>query len=298
MKASGALLSLLESTVILDGCAQLLGSLIASFQTCAICVISGFTCVKHWEKAGCPMPLSWISDWRGYTSEVLQGILRLTRELMAFNTLLHFFGMWACLWVREMDTGKSWGHLIVVLLIWNQSLAAVRCKVCCCPHTDTVRGVLQACWILGITAESSAPRATDHAACSLREWDSTALLPASLRLCWSLSLRFQRPPYSIYVAFPCPSQGPISFPQCGRAERIAGEPVCAKACDPQEQQGHSSSLCWCLWEVWHSSSLKHGVGLRACTFCRPVSRLQRWMQVKFCVLSPGCQAHLLAFAVT
>lgn len=168
-------------------CAQLLGSLIASFQTCAICIISGFTCVKHWEKAWCQMPLSWISDWRGYTSEVLQGILRLTGELMAFNTLLHFFGMWACLWVREMDTGKSWGHLIVVLLIWNQSLAAVRCKVCCSPHTDTVRGVLQACWILGITAESSAPRATDHAACPLREWDSTALLPASLRLCWSFS---------------------------------------------------------------------------------------------------------------
>lgn len=30
-------------------------------------------------------------------------------------------------------------------------------------------------------------------------------------------LRFQRPPYSIYVALPCPSQGLISFPQCGRA---------------------------------------------------------------------------------
>lgn len=193
------------------------------------------------------MPLSWISDWRGYTFEVLQGTLRLTGELMAFDTLLHFFGMWACLWVREMDTGESWGHLIVVLLIWNQALAAMRCKVCCSPHTDTVRGVLRACWILGITAESSAPRATDHAACPLREWESTALLPARLRLCSSFSLSsFRRPPYSIYVAFPCPSQGLISFPQCGRAGRTAGEPVCAEACDLHEQQGHSSSsLCWC-----------------------------------------------------
>lgn len=49
---------LLQSTVILDSCTQLLGSLIASFQTCAICVISGFTCVKRWEKAGRQMPLS------------------------------------------------------------------------------------------------------------------------------------------------------------------------------------------------------------------------------------------------
>lgn len=39
-----------------------------------------------------------------------------------------------------MDTGKSWGHLIVVLLIWNQSLAAVSCKICCSLHADTVRG--------------------------------------------------------------------------------------------------------------------------------------------------------------
>lgn len=37
---------------LIDGCAQPLGSLIASFQNCAICVISGFTCVKHWGKAG------------------------------------------------------------------------------------------------------------------------------------------------------------------------------------------------------------------------------------------------------
>lgn len=57
-------------------------------------------------------------------------------------------------------------------------------------------------------------------------------------------LRFRRPPYSIYVAFPCPSQGLISFPHCGRAGRIAGEPLCAEACDLQEQQGRSS-LCWC-----------------------------------------------------
>lgn len=59
-------------------------------------------------------------------------------------------------------------------------------------------------------------------------------------------LRFQRPPYSIYVAFPCPSQGLISFPQCGRAGRITGEPVCAEACDVQQKgQSSSSSLCWC-----------------------------------------------------
>lgn len=47
---------------------------------------------------------------------------------------------------RKEIAGKSWGHLIVLLLIfWNWALAAVRCKVCCSLHEDTVRGVLQAC---------------------------------------------------------------------------------------------------------------------------------------------------------
>lgn len=128
-------------------------------------------------KAECQMPLSWISGWGGYTSEVLWGILRLAEEQMFFDTLLHFlFGMLTCLWVTETVSGKSLGHLIVLLLMfWNRAPAAVRCKVCCSPRADTVRGVLRACWILGITAESSAPRATDHAACPLQEWDSIAL---------------------------------------------------------------------------------------------------------------------------
>lgn len=37
---------------LLDGCAQLLGSLIASFQNCAICVMSGFTVSNIGEKQG------------------------------------------------------------------------------------------------------------------------------------------------------------------------------------------------------------------------------------------------------
>lgn len=190
MRARGALLSFsCNPTVIWDGWAQLLGSLIASSQTYAICIVSGLACVKRQEKAGCQMPLSWISGWRGYTSEVLQGILRLTGGLMAFDMLLHFlFGTWTCLCVRE-TAGKSWGHLIVLLLIiWNRALAAVRYKVCCSPRTDTVRGVLRARWILGITAESSAPHATDHAARPLWKWDSIALWPARMRLCSSFFL--------------------------------------------------------------------------------------------------------------
>lgn len=43
---------LLPVTVTLDGCTQLLGSLIARFQTCAVSSLVS-TCVKHWEKAGC-----------------------------------------------------------------------------------------------------------------------------------------------------------------------------------------------------------------------------------------------------
>lgn len=95
----------------------------------------------------------------------------------------------ACEHAYEWEKQIAGGHLVVLLLIfWNQALAAVRCKVCCSSHADTVRGVLWSCWILGITAESFAPRATDHAACPLWEWDSIALWPARLRLCSSFSL--------------------------------------------------------------------------------------------------------------
>lgn len=123
-----------QSTVIWDGCSQHLGSLIASSQTCAICIISGLACVKRQEKTGCQMPLSWISGWRGYTSEVLQGILRLAGELMAFDTLLRFlFGMRACLWVRETDSWEELGspHSSVthLWLLWDVRYAAALAQI-------------------------------------------------------------------------------------------------------------------------------------------------------------------------
>lgn len=65
-----------------------------------------------------------------------------------------------------------------VTRVRDWAVAAGRCEACRSPCTGAVSGVLRACWMLGITAQSSAPRATDHAARPRWEWDSRALWPA------------------------------------------------------------------------------------------------------------------------
>lgn len=273
-----------QSTVIWDGCSQHLGSLIASSQTHAICIISGLACVKRQEKQGA----------KCLWAEFLVGEATPLRSCKAFSGWQEswwpltrcFTSYLACerAYGREKQiAGKSWGHLVVLLLIfWNRALAALRCKVCCSPRADTVRGVLQACWILGITAESSAPRAADHAACPLWEWDSRAPRPARLRLCSSFSLKFHMPPSSIYVAFACPSQGLISFPRCSKAGGMVGETVCAEACDLQE--GRAAAPACAQWG-WVFGATRVPPARNAVlrwdphTFCRPVSQFKRWMQM-------------------
>lgn len=62
-------------------------------------------------------------------------------------------------------------------------------------------------------------------------------------------LRFQRPPYSIYVAFPCPSQGSISFPQCGSEmlEALQGNLCMLKPVIHKSSKGTAAACVGALW---------------------------------------------------
>lgn len=177
----------------------------------------------------------------------------------------------------------------------------MRCKVCRSPRADTVRGVLRACWILGITAERSAPRATDHAARPLWEWDSIALWPARLRPCSSFSLSQVSHASLLHL---CSLYLPFSrsnfIPRCVRAGRIAGETVCAETCDLEEGTAAAHACAQRGWALGASSippAWTVVLGWDPTPFADQSHHLKDECKCNACLLSPECQAHLLPFAV-